>query len=292
MKGIILAGGAGTRLYPLTTVVSKQLLPIYDKPLIYYALSVLMQSGIQEILIISTPEDLPNFRRLLGTGEHWGVNFDYVVQPTPNGLAQAFILGEKFIGDDSVCLILGDNIFHGDSLIDAYRLACSRVKDNIATVFGYYVTDPERYGVVEFDLYGKAISIEEKPLEPKSNYAVTGLYYYDNSVIEVAKSIKPSSRGELEITDINKYYLAFNLLHVERMGRGSVWLDTGTQDSFIEATNYVHAVEKRQGLKIGCPEEIAWNLGFITDGQLESAIKKLGKSPYGMYLKSLLAEKK
>jgi len=292
MKGIILAGGAGTRLHPLTVVVSKQLLPVYDKPLIFYPLSVLMLSKIREILVISTPQDLPQFKRLLGTGENWGLEFQYVEQPSPDGLAQAFILGEKFIGNDSVCLVLGDNIFYGDSLIPAYCKAVEATKTGLATVFGYYVTDPERYGVVEFNDDDRAISIEEKPIEPKSNYAVTGLYYYDNTVIDVAKNIKPSARGELEITDVNRHYLLGNTLRVEKIGRGSVWLDTGTHDSLAEATNYVQVVEKRQGLKIGCPEEIAWRLGFISDEQLEKAARTLGKSQYSVYLKTLLSEKK
>lgn len=291
MKGIVLAGGAGTRLHPITMAVSKQLLPIFDKPMIFHPISVLMLSGIRDILIISTPHDLPDFKRLLGSGEHWGVNFSYIEQPSPDGLAQAFILGEKFIGNDSVCLVLGDNIFHGDTLVGLYRNAVDRVcrNTNVSTVFGYYVNDPERYGVVEFDALGKAISLEEKPLAPKSNFAVTGLYYYDNSVIEVAKNVKPSARGELEITDVNRHYLCHGNLHVETIGRGSVWLDTGTHESLLEATMYVQVIEKRQGLKVGCPEEIAWRMGFINDEQLYLASLRLGKSSYASYLKSLLS---
>ncbi|MBQ47574.1 MAG: glucose-1-phosphate thymidylyltransferase [Zetaproteobacteria bacterium] len=289
MKGIILAGGAGSRLHPLTLSVSKQLLPIYDKPMIYYPLSVLLLAGIQEILIISTPEDLPNFQRLLGTGEKWGVRFEYTEQPSPDGLAQAFILGENFIGDDSVCLVLGDNIFYGN---DFSRLVqkSSRLKSG-ATIFGYYVKDPERYGVASFDRDGNVLDLEEKPQKPKSNFAVTGLYFYDNDVVEIARGIKPSDRGELEITDVNKVYLGRGNLTLERLGRGNVWLDTGTHSSLLEATNYVQTVENRQGLKIGCPEEICWRMGYIDDGRLIELAKPLSKTQYGQYLNDILKEK-
>jgi glucose-1-phosphate thymidylyltransferase len=289
MKGIILAGGSGTRLYPVTKVISKQLLPIYTTPMVYFPLSVLMLSGIKEILLISTPQDLPLYNKLLGGGDQWGISIEYEEQPRPEGLAQAFLLGEDFIGQDSVCLVLGDNIFYGHDLIKMYQKAVAMADQHLATVFGYHVTDPERYGVVEFDKDKKAISLEEKPKHPKSSYAVTGLYYYDNSVVEIAKSIKPSARGELEITDVNKVYLERNQLQVEIIGRGSVWLDTGTHDSLIEASMYVQAVEKRQGLKIGCPEEIAWRMGFISSGQLARIARSMNNQ-YGQYLQRVLEE--
>jgi glucose-1-phosphate thymidylyltransferase len=288
MKGIILAGGSGTRLYPLTLAVTKQLLPVYDKPMIYYPLSVLLLSGIREILIISTPEDLPNCRRLLGSGELWGVTFSYIEQPSPDGLAQAFILAEEFIGEDPVCLVLGDNIFHGDKLPLLFQAAARRTEG--ATVFAYYVRDPERYGVVEFNKRGQAIGLEEKPTHPRSNYAITGLYYYDNDVVKLAKTLVPSDRGELEITDLNRLYLERGDLKVEMMGRGLVWLDIGTHDALVEAVNYVQAVEKRQGLKIGCPEEIAWRMGFISDEQLAQLAAPSNKGQYGLYLRELLRE--
>lgn len=286
MKGIILAGGSGTRLYPLTHVVSKQLLPVYDKPMIYYALSTLMLADIQEILIISTPQDLPSFQKLLGDGSQWGVSFSYVVQPAPEGLAQAFILGEKFIGNDSVAMVLGDNIFYGTGLEALLMKARSELSG--ATVFGYHVHDPERYGVVEFDVAGKVVDIVEKPVKPKSNYALTGLYFYDNDVVKIAKSLKPSARNELEITDVNKKYLEAKKLKVELMHRGFAWLDTGTHESLLEAAQYVAVLEKRQGLCIMCPEEIAWHKKFINNAQLEKLAKPLEKTGYGKYLLKLI----
>ena len=285
MKGIILAGGSGTRLYPITRGTSKQLLPIYDKPMIYYPMSVLMQSGIREMLIISTPEDLPNFERLLGNGQELGLEISYKEQPSPDGLAQAFIIGADFIGDDDVCLVLGDNIFNGHGFSKLLKQSVANVQElNKATVFGYYVSDPSRYGVVEFDIDGKALSIEEKPLKPKSNHAVVGLYFYPNSVVDIAKNIKPSARGELEITTVNQEYLKRGELKVELMGRGFAWLDTGTHESLIEASNYIKMIESRQGLKVACLEVIACEMGYISKNQLLKLAEPLKKNGYGQYL--------
>ena len=289
MKGIILAGGSGTRLYPITKTTSKQLLAVYDKPMIYYPLSVLMLSSIKEILIISTPSDLNNYKKLLGNGNDIGISIEYAVQPKPEGLAQAFIIGEKFIGNGSVCLILGDNIFYGDGFRSLLKSARSNVsKNNKAVIFSYYVNDPERYGVVEFNENNKALSLEEKPLKPKSNYALVGLYFFPNNVIDIAKQVKPSSRGELEITSVNQSYLQNNNLDVEVLGRGFTWLDTGTTDSLLEASNFIQTIEKRQGLKVSCIEEIAFRMGFITKIQLEKIIQPYVKTSYGNYIKNLL----
>ncbi|HTV05687.1 MAG TPA: glucose-1-phosphate thymidylyltransferase RfbA [Acidobacteriaceae bacterium] len=288
MKGIILAGGSGTRLYPVTHVISKQLLPVYDKPMIYYPLSTLMLAGIRDILVISTPLDTSRFAELLGDGHRWGINLGYAVQPSPDGLAQAFLIGKDFIGDNPSALVLGDNIFYGQSLSQQLRRAAAR--DKGATVFAYHVHDPERYGVVEFNAEGRAISLEEKPQKPKSRFAVTGLYFYDNNVSQIAASLKPSPRGELEITDLNRHYLKQGMLDVERLGRGMAWLDTGTHDSLFEAAMYIQTIERRQGVKIACPEEIAYRCGYITAAELEALAQPVRTSGYGQYLLSLLAE--
>ena len=287
-----MAGGSGTRLYPITKGVSKQLLPIFDKPMVYYPISVLMQAGIRDIMIISTPDDLPSFRRLLGDGSDYGVSFTYAEQPSPDGLAQAFIIGEEFIGDESVCMVLGDNIFHGTGFEDMLNSAVRNVQEhNVATVFGYWVSDPQRYGVAEFDSEGNCVSIEEKPAEPKSNYAVTGLYFYPNRVVEIAKSIKPSARGELEITSVNQAFLESSSLKVETLGRGFAWLDTGTHDSLSEASTFIEVIEKRQGLKIACLEGIAFEKGWITAEKLREVAAPMAKNPYGQYLLRLAGQK-
>jgi glucose-1-phosphate thymidylyltransferase len=289
MKGIILAGGSGTRLYPVTQTISKQLLPVYDKPMIYYPLSALLLAGIREILVISTPQDTPRFEALLGTGEQWGVKFSYAVQPSPDGLAQAFLIGREFIGNDGCCLVLGDNLFYGHEFADTLRAAAEHTTG--ATVFAYPVHDPERYGVVEFDAQRKAISLEEKPAKPKSRYAVTGIYFYDNQVVGVAEQLKPSPRGELEITDVNPWYLECGQLRTEVLGRGMAWLDTGTHDSLLDASNFIQTIEQRQGLKVACPEEIAYRLGYIDAQQLDALAARLGKSSYADYLRRVVAEK-
>ncbi|MBR5175783.1 MAG: glucose-1-phosphate thymidylyltransferase RfbA [Bacteroidales bacterium] len=291
MKGIVLAGGSGTRLYPITKGVSKQMLPIYDKPMVYYPISVLMNAGIRDILIISTPTDLPAFRRLLGDGSDFGVRFEYAEQPSPDGLAQAFIIGEEFIGNDCACLVLGDNIFHGAGFQELLRKAVAAAEDDCkATVFGYRVSDPQRYGVAEFDDEGKCLSIEEKPREPKSNYAVTGLYFYPNEVVGIAKTIKPSARGELEITSVNQEFLSRGKLMVQKLGQGFAWLDTGTHESLTEASNYIETIEKRQGLKVACLEEIAFRNGWIDSATLLKIADTMSKNQYGQYLKNLAQE--
>jgi len=286
MKGIILAGGSGTRLHPMTIGVSKQMMPVYDKPMIYYPLTTLMMAGIREILIISTPHDLPMFQKLLGTGEQWGISLDYAAQPSPDGLAQAYMIGADFVGTEPSCLILGDNIYYGPSL-SSFLEGAATIKEG-ACVFAYQVSDPERYGVVEFDEHMKALSVEEKPLKPRSNWAITGLYFYDHQVVDIAANLKPSTRGEYEITDVNRIYLERSELTVQPIGRGYAWLDTGTPDSLLDAAEFVRVLEKRQGFKIACPEEIAWRKGFIDNGQLDALAAKLGKSDYGIYLRKCL----